>query len=419
MLAVTLATMGFSIYLYVIVPKGFFPQQDTGRLSGNIQASQDISYQAMRQKLAEVAGIVQSDPAVDTVMGFSGGGGGSTTNTGRMFISLKPLGERQLSADQVIARLRGKLAKVPGAPTYLQAVQDLRIGGRASSAQYQYTLQSVDLAELNTWAPKVERKLRTLSEIADVNSDQQDKGIQSLVVFDRGTASRLGLSPQLIDDTLYDAFGQRQVSIMYTPLNQYHVVMEVAPQFWQSSAALNDIYVRSPTGMQVPLSAVARYEPTSTLLSVNHQGQFPGITLSFNMAPGVSLGEAVQTIEKSMREIGLPGEIRGSFQGTAKAFQVLAGKPAAADPCRTGHGLHRARDPLRELYPPAHDSVHDTVRGSGRVARAAPLQDGAEHDRADRHHSPDRDCEEERHHDDRLCAGCGAEGRETAGGGDL
>ena len=322
MLAVTLATMGVSIYLYVIVPKGFFPQQDTGRLSGNIQASQDISFQAMRQKLTEVVEIIQSDPAVENVMGFTGGGGGSTTNTGRMFISLKPLGERKLSADQVIARLRPKLATVPGAPTFLQPVQDLRIGGRVSSSQYQYTLQSVDLAELSTWAPKVERQLRTLPEIVDVNSDQQDKGLQSLVVFDRSTASRLGLSPQLIDDTLYDAFGQRQVSILYTPLNQYHVVMEVAPQFWQSSAALNDIYVRSPMGMQVPLSTVAHYEPTSTLLSVNHQGQFPGITLSFNMAPSVSLSEAVQAIEKSMRDIGLPGDIRGSFQGTAKAFQA-------------------------------------------------------------------------------------------------
>ena len=322
MLAVTLATMGFSIYLYVIVPKGFFPQQDTGRLSGYIQASQDMSFQAIRQKLAEVVEIIQSDPAVETVMGFAGGGGGSTTNTGRMFVSLKPLDERKLSVDQVIARLRPRLAKVPGAPTYLQAVQDLRIGGRASSAQYQYTLQSVSLSELNTWGPKVERQLRTLPEIADVNSDQQDKGQQSLVVFDRSTASRLGLSPQLIDDTLYDAFGQRQVSIIYNPLNQYHVVMEVAPKFWQSSAALQDIYVRAPIGAQVPLSAVTRYELTSTLLSVNHQGQFPGVTLSFNMVPGASLGEAVQAINKSMQEIGLPASIRGSFQGTAKAFQA-------------------------------------------------------------------------------------------------
>ncbi|TKB69867.1 MAG: multidrug transporter subunit MdtC, partial [Nitrospira sp.] len=320
MLAVTLATMAVSVYLYVIVPKGFFPQQDTGRLFGNIQAAQDISFQAMRRKLIEVAEIIKRDPAVADVTGFSGGGG-SSANTGRMYITLKPLEERTLSADQVIARLRPTLAAVPGAPTYLQAIQDLRIGGRVSSAQYQYTLQSVDLAELNTWAPNVERKLRALPEITDVNSDLQDKGRQSLIVFDRSTASRLGLSPQLIDDTLYDAFGQRQVSIIYTPLNQYHVVMEVAPQYWQNPSILQDIYVRAPTGAQVPLSAVTRYEPSATLLSVNHQGQFPGVTLSFNMAPGVSLGEAVQAIEKAMQEIGLPGDIRGSFQGTARAFQ--------------------------------------------------------------------------------------------------
>jgi multidrug efflux pump len=322
MLAVTLATMAFSVYLYTIVPKGFFPQQDTGRMFGNIQAAQDISFQAMSQKLTEVAEVVKSDPAVETVTGFSGGGVGGNTNAGRMFIALKPLNERKLSVDQVIARLRPKLAKVPGAPTVLQGIQDLRIGGRASSAQYQFTLQSVDLAELNAWAPKVERQLRNLSEISDVNSDQQDKGQQSLVVFDRSTASRLALSPQLIDDTLYDAFGQRQVSIMYTPLNQYHVVMEVAPRYWQDSSTLHDIYVRSTTGAQVPLSAVARYEPTNTLLLVNHQGQFPGVTLSFNLALGVSLGEAVQAIEKSIQEISLPAGIRGSFQGTAKAFQA-------------------------------------------------------------------------------------------------
>jgi multidrug efflux pump len=323
-LALTLATMAFSVYLYTIVPKGFFPQQDTGRMFGNIQAAQDISSQSMRQKLTEVVDIIRTDPAIENITGFSGGGMGGT-NAGRMFIALKPLDERGASVDQVIARLRPKLAQVPGAPTVLQAIQDLRIGGRASSAQYQYTLQSVDLAELNTWAPKVERQLRTLPEIADVNSDQQDKGQQSLVVFDRLTASRLGLSPQLIDDTLYDAFGQRQVAILYTPLNQYHVVMEVAPQYWQSPATLHDIYVRSGSGSQVPLSAVARFEPTNTLLLVNHQGQFPGVTLSFNLTAGVSLGHAVDAIETAMRDIGLPDGVRGSFQGTAKAFQDSLG----------------------------------------------------------------------------------------------
>jgi multidrug efflux pump len=314
--------MAVTVYLYILVPKGFFPQQDTGRLFGNIQAAQDISFQAMRQKLSEVVGIIKSDPAVASITGFTGGGGhAGTTNTGRMFIALKPLEERGLSSDEVIARLRPKLAKVPGAPTYLQAIQDLRIGGRASSAQYQYTLQSMDLAELNTWAPKVESKLRMVSEIVDVNSDQQDRGQQSLVVFDRTTASRLGLSPQLIDDTLYDAFGQRQVSIMYTPLNQYHVVMEVAPQDWQNPSALHEIYVRSPNGAQVPLSAVTRYEPANTILSVNHQGQFPAVTLSFNMAPGASLGQAVAAVDQAMHDIGLPASVRGTFQGTAKAFQ--------------------------------------------------------------------------------------------------
>ncbi len=327
MLALTLGTMALSVYLYTVVPKGFFPQQDTGRMFGNIQAAQDVSFQAMRQKLMEVVDIIKSDPAIETVTGFSGGGGGNM-NSGRMFISLKPLEERQMSVDQVIARLRPKLAKVPGAPTVLQAIQDLRIGGRASSAQYQYTIQSVDLAELNTWAPKIEAQLRTLPEIADVNSDLQDKGLQSLVVFDRSTASRLGLSPQLIDDTLYDAFGQRQVAILYTALNQYHVVMEVAPQYWQDPATLHEIYVRSMTGAQVPLSAVARFEPTNTVLLVNHQGQFPGVTLSFNMVPGVSLGEAVQAIERATREMGLPAGIRGSFQGAAKAFQAsVEGQP--------------------------------------------------------------------------------------------
>ncbi len=322
MLALTLATMAVSVYLYTIVPKGFFPQQDTGRMFGNIQAAQDISFQAMRHKLLEVVEIIRSDPAVDTVTGFSGGGTSGNTNSGRMFIGLKPLEERQISVDQVIARLRPKLAKVPGAPTVLQAIQDLRIGGRASSAQYQYTLQSVDLEELNTWAAKVERKLRAVPEIADVTSDLQDKGLQSLVVFDRSTASRLGVSPQLIDDTLYDAFGQRQVSILYTPLNQYHVVMEVAPQYWQDPATLRDIYVRSTSGAQVPLSAVARYEPKHTLLMVNHQGQSPSVTLSFNMAPGMSLGAAVEAIDKALNELNLPAGIRGSFQGTAKAFQA-------------------------------------------------------------------------------------------------
>ncbi len=323
MLALTLATIALNVYLFVIVPKGFFPQQDTGRLMGSIQAAQDTSFQAMRQKLTEVVEIIKSDPAVESVTGFSGGGaGGTTTNTGRLFVGLKPLEERKLSADQVIARLRGKLSSIPGTPTYLQATQDVRIGGRRSNAQYEYTLQGSDLVELNTWAPRVEQKLRSLPQLVDVNSDQQDRGLQSSVVLDRTTASRLGITPQLIDDTLYDAFGQRQVSIMYTSLNQYHVVMEVEPRFWQHPETLRDIYVRAPAGAQVPLSAFARYEQTATPLSVYHQGQFPAITITFNLAPDVALGDAIRAIERATREIGLPAGIRGSPQGTAKAFQA-------------------------------------------------------------------------------------------------
>jgi multidrug efflux pump len=321
MIALTLATMGFSVYLYTVVPKGFFPQQDTGRISGSVRAAQDISFQAMRQKLSEAVEIIRSDPAVDNVTAFSGGGS-STTNTGRMFIALKPLAKRKVATDEVIARLRPRLSQVPGASIFLQTVQDLRVGGRGSSAQYQYTLLSVDLAELYTWASRVEQQLRALPEIADVNSDLQDKGQQFLVVYDRSTASRLGINPQLIDDTLYDAFGQRLVSIMYGPLNQYYVVMEVAPQYWQNPSTLRDIYVRSQRGTQVPLSAVARYEPAPSLLSVNHQGQFPAVTLSFNLMPGVSLGEAVLAVERAIHEMNLPAGIQGSFQGTARAFRA-------------------------------------------------------------------------------------------------
>ena len=321
MLIVTLGTMVLSLYLYSIVPKGFFPQQDTGRMVGNIQAAQDISFQAMRHKLLEVVDIIRSDPAVEAVTGFSGGWNGNT-NAGRMFISLKPLEERQVSVEQVMTRLRTELASIPGASTVLQAIQDLRIGGLSSSAQYQYTLQSTDLAELNTWAPEVERQLRTLPPIVDVRSDQQDKAQQSLLVFDRSTASRLGVDAQLIDDTLYDAFGQRQVSVLYAPLNQYHVVMGVAPQYGQHPVTLQDIYVRSASGTHVPLSAVTRYERTNTLLVVNHDGQLPGVTLSFNLAPGFSLSDALPAIEQAIRDLGLPATIRGSFQGAAKAFQA-------------------------------------------------------------------------------------------------
>jgi multidrug efflux pump len=330
MLILTLLTVVFNIALFIYIPKGFFPEQDIGRITGTIQASQDISFQAMRVKLKEVVNVIKTDPDVTDVLGFSGGpgGGGSTINTARLFISLKPFENRKATARQVIARLRGKLAQVPGAPTFLQPVQDLRIGGFASAALYQFTLRGENLDDLNTWGPRVLRKMRTLPQLLDVNSDQQDKGLQSSLVIDRDTASRLGLTAQLIDDTLYDAFGQRQVAITYTQLNQYHVVMEVAPPWWQRPETLQQIYAHSSKGFEVPFSAFTRYEPTLAPLSVNHLGQFPAVTTSFNLAPGYALGDAVTAIETAMREIRLPGTIRGTFLGTAEAFKAsLANEP--------------------------------------------------------------------------------------------
>jgi multidrug efflux pump len=318
-LLVTVGTACLSVYLYIIVPKGFFPQQDTGRLGGSIQAEQDISFQAIRQKMNDYVAIIMKDPAVATVTGFVGGGG--TANTGRMFIMLKPLGERKDSADRVIARLRGKLAHVPGATLYLQSAQDLQIGGRMGNAQYQYTLQSESLNDLNVWAPKVLAKLRQLPQLKDVNTDQQNRGLEAKVVIDRDTAARLGIQPAAIDAALYQAFGQSQVSTIYQQLNQYHVVMEVDPRYQQTPDALQSIYVPSKSGTMVPLATFSHYEPSNAPLAVNHQAQFPSVTLSFNLAEGVSLGEATQLIERANREVNLPATIHASFQGTAAAFQ--------------------------------------------------------------------------------------------------
>jgi multidrug efflux pump len=324
-LCVTIGVAGLSVFLYTQVPTGFFPQQDTGRLVGSVQAAQDVSFAAMRQKMLQLANLVVQDPATNTVAGF---GGGNNFNTGRMFVTLKTMSERKATADQVINRLRGKLAVVPGATLFLQSGQDLQIGGRQSNAQYQYTLQSENLADLNTWAPRLLQKMRALPELRDVSTDQQDRGLQALVVIDRDTAARLGVTPQMIDNTLYDAFGQRQVSTMYRQLNQYHVVMEVDPKFSQSPDALQNIYVLSSNGNQVPLAAFAHFQNSSISISVNHQAQFPSATLSFNLAPGVSLGQATQAIEGAERAIGFPPTIQASFQGTAAAFKdSLANQP--------------------------------------------------------------------------------------------
>jgi multidrug efflux pump len=372
------AVLGLNFYLYDIIPKGFFPQQDTGRVVGSIQADQSISFQLMQQKLAQFVSIIKHDPAVETVVGFTGGG---QTNSGFVFASLTPLDERKISADGVITRLRREMAVVPGATMFLQAVQDIRVGGRASNAQYQYTLQAPTVEELNEWTPKIAAALqRETSVLADVNSDQQNKGLESDLVIDRDAAARLGITVSQIDNTLYDAFGQRQVSTIYVARNQYHVVMEVAPRYWQDPETLKDVYVSTAGGAvggsqatnavagtvvapgtsasansanaqaarnlatnsigatgngssstgsavstsretMIPLSAVAHFKQGATPLAVNHQGLLVANTISFNLPPDVSLSTAVATIAATMNRLGVPTTVRGTFQGTAKAFQ--------------------------------------------------------------------------------------------------
>jgi multidrug efflux pump len=378
-MAVLGAVFILNFVLYYYIPKGFFPQQDTGRINGSIQADQSISFQLMQQKLAQFVTIIKQDPAVETVVGFTGG---SQTNSGFVFASLYPLSERGISADGVIARLRRKMAVVPGATLFLQAVQDIRVGGRASNAQYQYTLQGPTLQDLNEWSPKIAAALQREPTLADVNSDQQNKGLESDLVIDRDAAAQLGITVSQIDNTLYDAFGQRQVSTIYVARNQYHVIMEVAPRYWQNPETLKDVYVSTSGGSvggsqatnavagtvvatgqsasnaatsanaqaarnlatnsigatgngssstgsavstsqetMIPLSAVAHFSQGATPLAVNHQGLLVANTISFNLPPGVSLSTAVATIDGVMNRLGVPATIRGTYQGTAKAFQ--------------------------------------------------------------------------------------------------
>ena len=322
-LVVLLATIGLNVYLFYRTPKGFFPEQDGGRLTGHIVADQDTSFHAMNGLLIRMSKIVQDDPAVYIVNGFTGGtgGGGVTTNTARLYITLKPLSERKISADNIMARLRPKLAAVPGATLYLQASQDLRVGGRSSSALYQFTLQSENLSDLTVYGPIMLRALRRLPQLSDVNSDQQDNGLQSVAQYDRATAARFGISPQLIDNMLYDAFGQRQVSTMYESRNQYHVVMEVTQPFRQNPQVLREIYLRAPDKTEVPLSAIAHYQASTAPLAVNHQGLFPAVTISFNLAPGVALGDAVAAVQAAALKVGVPPTLHTAFAGTARAYQ--------------------------------------------------------------------------------------------------
>jgi len=321
-LAVLLITIGLNVYLFIKVPKGFFPQQDNGRVQGSVQADQDTSFQAMDIILKKMIDIIDKDPAVDTVNGFTGGG---TSNTARMFIALKPLAQRNITADYIIARLRPKLARVPGATCYLQASQDLRVGGRNSNAQYQYVMSADNLGDLIDFGPKILQAMRGVSTVTDVSSDQQNRGLQSLIQYDRATASRLGITTSLIDATLYDAFGQRPVSTMYSKLNQYHVVMEAAPRFWQNPLSLRDVYVHAPSGQDIPLSAVAKRTSAVAPLAVTHGGLFPAVTLSFNLKPGTALGDAEAEIDEAASKVGLPRTIHTAYAGTAAAYQDSLG----------------------------------------------------------------------------------------------
>ena len=317
-LLVFLGTIGLTIYLYIAIPKTFMPEQDTGRLMGSIQADQSISFQAMRGKLEDFMKIVRDDPAVESVVGFTGG---SRTNSGSMFISLKPLSERSETSQEIIARLRNKLAKEPGANLYLMAVQDLRVGGRESNAGYQYTLLSDDLDDLRQWEPKIRQAFSALPELADVNSDQQDKGSEMALIYDRESMARLGIDVAAANALLNNAFGQRQISTIYQPLNQYKVVMEVDPRYTQDISSLELMYVVNSDGKAIPLSWFAHWQPANSPLSVNHQGLSAASTISFNLPEGVSLSQASAAIDRSMTSLGVPLTVRGSFAGTAQAFQ--------------------------------------------------------------------------------------------------
>jgi multidrug efflux pump len=319
-LTILLVTIAVNVFLLIIIPKGFFPEQDNGVVFGGIQGAQDASFQSMQILTQRFVAIIKTDPAVANVMAFTGGQG--STNGGFIFMGLKPLSQRKISASQVIARLRPKLGAVPGANVFLQPSQDLRIGGRGSNAQYQYTIQSQNLDDLVKWGPILLQKMRRLPGFTEVNSDQQNNGLQAHLTYDRPTASRLGLNPQSIDTTLYQAFGQALVSVMYTSLNQYYVVMEVAPQFWQSPQGLNYVYVHPTNGGEVPLSAISHYEATTAPLAVNHQGLFPSVTVSFNLAPGVALSQAAAEINNLEESMGMPTSIHGMFSGTLQAFQA-------------------------------------------------------------------------------------------------
>jgi HAE1 family hydrophobic/amphiphilic exporter-1 len=325
-LVIFFATLGLSVYLFVIIPKGFFPQQDIGLISGTSEAGQDISFAAMLERQEALGKIAMADPDVATVAMVIGGNG-RAVNNGSLYITLRPREERNANAQQIIARLRPKLQEVKGANLFLQAAQDVRLGGRPTRTQFEYTLQDPNLGELNEWAPKILKKMKTLPELRDVATDQQSDGTTLQLNINRDTASRYGILPQLIDDTLYDAFGQREVTQYFTQINSYHVILEILPELQGSLDSLTKLYIKSPlTNDEVPLSTFATWTTVPVRpLSISHQGQFPAITISFNLGQGVALGQATDSIQQAVTEMGAPATLNSTFQGTAQAFQQSLG----------------------------------------------------------------------------------------------
>ena len=352
-LFLTVALNGVLIYR---IPKGFFPQQDTGAITGGVQGPQDSSFPAMDNSIRQLVGVIKSDPAVANVNAYTGGNG--STNTGFIYIALKPLDQRKIGAPEIINRLRPKLNRLPVASAFLQAAQDLRIGGRSGNALYQYTIQSDNVQDLSHWGPILLAQMKKLPGFQDVNTDQQNGGLEELLTYDRPTAARLGITAQSLDSSLYDAFGQSEVSIIYTQLNQYYVVLEVAPKYWQTPQGLNDIYLSGvgksgtstsgnvPGSRNIPLTTVTHARASTTPLSVNHTGLFPSVTVSFNLSPGVSLSNATTEVAEMQQRMGLPSTVRGFFAGTAQAYQQSLGTEWILGLSRSDRGLRRSRHPI-------------------------------------------------------------------------
>ncbi len=468
-LFVALGTLILTVFLYIVIPKGFFPVQDTGVIQGISQAPETISFQAMSEKQQELAKVILQDPAVQSLSSFIGADGTNTTlNSGRMSINLKPLEDRNLSASDVIRRLQSSLKNVQGIAVYMQPVQNITVDDRVSRTQYQYTLEDPDADELNDWTNRFVTKLKTLPQLEDVATDQQTGGLAVSLIIDRVTASRLGIAPSTIDNTLYDALGQRQINTMYTQLNQYHVILEALPQFQRDPNVLQHLYIQanassgtsgpgasssfassgsssagsnatttsvlytpssgvlipvtnalspsnSSTGSTsnssantvtstemsnaVPLSAFTHVQRATEALSINHQGQFPSVTVSFNLAPNAALGSAITAIDKVQKDMNMPPSLQADFQGTAASFKNSLSNEALVDSRRAGDRVHRVGRPVRKLHPSSHHSFHASFRRSRRAAGANVISSGPQRRRHYRHHLADRNCEKERNHD--------------------